>query len=132
MPSGGKRPGAGRPRKVPVEVRVEGDSEPEINDPKFVEDYLALGAPPEDPLDAISWFAKALTVSAHHLFQESISEKVRRTELRQIAKTVSALTPLERLRAAENKVRRAAEDMGRSNADPEVTPLPPGSKPLRM
>lgn len=125
---GGTRRGAGR-KKI---IRNE---EGEIISPVCrTADYAKAGDPPLDPLAAVEWFAKVLTIAAQQVIADgTISEKNRRNELRQIAKSVSTMVPLERLLEAERKVRRAADEMDRPNADSELKNVSENpSETLRM
>lgn len=106
---GGKREGAGRKAY-----------------PRQHEEYAQVGGPPEDDLDKTRWAYRMVAQALHKAATDPmLTEKERRAEIRQTAKVLSALVPVNRLLEAESTIRDAAAYMtDKAAAAPEMQPEP--------
>lgn len=66
---------------------------------------VALGEPPDDPLDGVLWLHRMIVLSAHECAHDpDLTARERRKELRTIALVAERLVPKRRIREAEKKI----------------------------
>mgnify|MGYP007044033817 CR=1 FL=1 len=95
--------------------------------------YRELGPMPSDPLAAVDHTLRILQTSVDETLEdETLSAKERRSELRQIARSMIPLLPVARLYKAERHIRGAMSATTRNRQDPSVVPVSPAEATLTM